>query len=161
MQWIRTKYIACSLQIKPTGNSKAQMIRRLPMSGTESTSGTGSDGREYINYLPLGELRSSEDYHDAAFIFQHGTSPDDFLLAHVLATTAVSLGDAASRWIVAATLDRYLQSIKRSQVFGTQYFQEDSPKPWTQESYDRDLLPDALRVIFGVPTRLRTAEDPR
>jgi hypothetical protein len=110
--------------------------------------------------LAAGELKSAQDFHDAAYIFQHGDSPDDFLLAHVLATVAVAKGDGSSLyggglWIAAASLDRYLQSIKTcseqqgSQVFGTQYGQVDS-KPWTQGPYDRNLMPDALRVLFGV-----------
>ena len=30
-------------------------------------------------------------------------------------------GGSADKWIAAATLDRYLQSINQPQVFGTQY----------------------------------------
>jgi hypothetical protein len=66
-------------------------------------------------------LQSGADFHDAAFIFQHGDTPDDYLLAHVLAMAAVAKGDGRGRWIAAATLDRYLQSIGQPQVFGTQY----------------------------------------
>src|SRR5579864_3350662 len=29
-----------------------------------------------------GGLKTGEDYHDAAFIFQHGDAPEDYLLAH-------------------------------------------------------------------------------
>ncbi len=100
--------------------------------------------------LAEGKLTSAQDFHDAAFIFQHGDDPDDFLLAHVLAIAAVAKGDAGSQWIAAATLDRYLQKIQHPQIFGTQYFQQ-PPKPWTQEPYNRVLVPDALRAIFGVP----------
>ncbi len=103
--------------------------------------------------LTKGELQSAQDYHDAAFIFQHGSKPQDYLLAHILATAAVAKGDANSLWIAAATLDRYLQSIDKSQVFGTQYFQPDESRPWTQEPYDRELIPDCLRSVFGVPIR--------
>lgn len=71
--------------------------------------------------LDSGALKSASDFHDAAFIFQHGDKADDYLLAHVLAMVAVSKGDPRGRWIAAATLDRYLQFIGRPQVFGTQY----------------------------------------
>jgi hypothetical protein len=100
--------------------------------------------------LAEGKLTAARDFHDAAFIFQHGEKPDDFLLAHVLAVAAVAKGDASSQWIAAATLDRYLQNIKQSQIFGTQYFKV-GDKPWTQEPYDRELMPDSLRKVLGVP----------
>ena len=71
--------------------------------------------------LNQGALQSGADFHDAAFIFQHGDTPDDYLLAHLLAMSAVAKGDGRGRWIAAATLDRYLQSIGQPQVFGTQF----------------------------------------
>jgi len=84
-------------------------------------------------------------------ILQHGGTPADFLLAHIPATTALSRGHGESRWLAAATLDRYLQSLDRPQVFGTQYRQQDSA-PWTQGAYDRQFLPDSLRGDHGVPS---------
>jgi hypothetical protein len=71
--------------------------------------------------LESGTLKTAEDFHDAAFIYQHGQTPDDYLLAHVLGTVAVAKGDASSLWISAASLDRYLQAMNQPQVFGTQY----------------------------------------
>ena len=38
--------------------------------------------------LNQGVLQTGEDFHDAAFIFQHGDKADDCLLAHVLAMMA-------------------------------------------------------------------------
>ncbi len=101
--------------------------------------------------LWAGALRTGEDYHRAAMIFQHGETPADFLLAHILATTALSKGHRESRWLAAAALDRYLHSAGQPQVFGTQYEQKDSA-PWSQGAYDRDLLPDSLRADHGVPS---------
>ena len=96
--------------------------------------------------IDAGGLKTGEDYHDAAFIFQHGDAPEDYLLAHILAMVGVAKGNLESRWIGAATLDRYLQSLKQKQVFGTQYFQSGA-SPYTQEPYDRKLrksrLPDS------------------
>src|SRR5438876_7541294 len=62
--------------------------------------------------LSAGALQTAGDFHDAAFIYQHGQTPDDYLLAHVLATVAVQKGDSKGLWISAATLDRYLNSIR-------------------------------------------------
>ena len=75
--------------------------------------------------LASGKLSTGPDFHDAAFIYQHGNEPDDYLLAHLLAMTSVAKGDLDSRWIAAATLDRYLQAIGQPQVFGTQYLNPD------------------------------------
>lgn len=106
--------------------------------------------------LEAGEIVTAQDFYHAAFLFQHGAEPDSYLLAHVLATRALSLGMGKAEWIAAATLDRFLQSIDRPQVFGTQY-------GWTEETgatmepYDRDLLDDRLRSAAGVETFLQQA----
>lgn len=84
---------------------------------------------------------------------------------------AVLKGDASSKWISAASLDRYLQAIGKSQVFGTQYLDKSylyalkhkdernlqnrskaNEKGKTQEPYEKDLVPDSLRDDFCVPT---------
>lgn len=125
---------------------------------------------EARSLLAAGELRTAQDFHDAAFIFQHGHEPDDYLLAHILAIEAIVKGDESSKWIAAATLDHYLQAIGQKQVFGTQYLSrgylyvlqhKDDPNAMksteahqqgnTQDPYDRTLVPDALRGDFCVP----------
>ena len=104
--------------------------------------------RELLN---AGALRTAKEFRMAAFIFQHGNAPDDYLTAHVLALVGVAKGDRESRWIAAATLDRYLLSVKQPQVFGTNYSQKDASSPLTQEPYHRDLIPDSLRAALCVP----------
>jgi hypothetical protein len=107
--------------------------------------------------LDSGALETGEDFKDASFIFQHGDKPQDYLLAHILAVAAISKGDTSARWTAAATLDRYLQSIKQPQVFGTQYHLMDpraSPRSSTQAPYEKNLLPDALRKDFCVPSSI-------
>ena len=111
--------------------------------------------REAHKLLDAGTVKTGQDFEDASLIFQHGDTPQDYLLAHVLAMAAMSKGDTAARWIAAATLDRYLQSVKQPQVFGTQYmWKEMKPKPHgaTQAPYDKDLVSDALRREFCVAT---------
>jgi hypothetical protein len=103
-------------------------------------------------FLERGALRSGRDFEQAAFIFQHGFSSDDFLLAHILATAAVAKGDTKARWIAAATLDRYLQSLQQRQVFGSQFNNPDrQPGHWTLEPLDQTLIPDSVRHIFCSP----------
>jgi hypothetical protein len=101
--------------------------------------------------LDAGELRAGEDYYNAAFIFQHGDAPSDYLLAHVLANAALALG-ADAAWISSATLDRYLHNIGQMPVFGGGF----TPQPdgsLKLDEFDAALIPDSVRRIFGVPTR--------
>ena len=98
--------------------------------------------------LDNGELVTGADLFGAAFIFQHGREPRDYLLAHTLAVRSLGLGFKNAEWIAAATLDRYLQSIGQPQVYGTQYrFPEEGGV--TMEPYDRALLVDSLRKATG------------
>lgn len=103
--------------------------------------------------LTAGALHTAEDYEHAAFIFQHGSKADDYLLAHTLAMVAVGKGDKSSLWIASATLDRYLMMIGKPQVYGTQF-----RGSMGQEPYDRNLVSDALRSELGVPGLARQAE---
>ena len=100
--------------------------------------------------LEKGLLHSGPDFDHAALIFQHGTTSNDYLLAHVLAVIAVSKGQSGAVWISAATLDRYLQSLHQAQIFGTQY-KDLNKDPSTQEPYNRGLISDTLRAYMGVP----------
>jgi hypothetical protein len=100
--------------------------------------------------LEKGLLHSGPDFDHAALIFQHGTTSNNYLLAHVLAVIAVSKGQSGAVWISAATLDRYLQSLHQPQIFGTQY-KVLNKDPSTQEPYNRSLISDALRTYMGVP----------
>ena len=108
--------------------------------------------------LDQGALHSGDDFYHAAFVYQHGDKPDDFLKAHILAMVAVGKGRPDGKWIAAATLDRYLQNIGRSQVFGTQYFIPNGGTV-TQEPYDRALMSDALRTAMGVPPIAKQTEE--
>ena len=100
--------------------------------------------------LEKGLLHSGPDFDHAALVFQHGTTSNDYLLAHVLAVIAVSKGQSGAVWISAATLDRYLQSLHQPQILGTQY-KVLNKDPSTQEPYNRGLVSDALRTYMGVP----------
>jgi hypothetical protein len=100
-----------------------------------------------------GKLISADDLYYAAFIFQHGDEPNDYLLAHSLAVAATALGKKDGAWIAAATLDRYLQAIGQKQIYGTQYRNSPATGP-TMEPYDRTLVPDALRRTLDVPAQV-------
>lgn len=103
-----------------------------------------------MRLLNAGALHSGEDFEWAANIFQHGSEPNDFLLAHTLALVAVRKGYSDGTWIAAASLDRYLQAMKQPQIYGTQFLHPDD-KPTSQEPYNRTLISDMLRRLLGVP----------
>ncbi|VXB78942.1 hypothetical protein [Brevundimonas sp. G8] len=100
--------------------------------------------------LDADALQTGEDYRAAAFVFQHGSTPEDYLLAHSLAVAAVAKGAPEGAWIAAATLDRYLQMTDKPQIYGTQT-RKTRDAPATLEPYDRALVPDSLRTALGVP----------
>ncbi len=103
-----------------------------------------------LELLNQGKLHTGADFLHAAFVFQHGDKPADYLLAHTLAMAAVKQGRPDASWIAAATLDRYLQNIGQPQVYGTQFTVKGNA-PATQAPMDGKLVPDSLRRIFGVP----------
>ena len=130
-----------------------QRARMQPNPDWPAVTRTDAERREQTHkLLAAGALHTGKDYEEASFVFQHGNSPQDFLLAHTLAMVAVSKGDSTAIWIAAATLDRYLQKIGQPQIYGTQ-FQHSEKSGWTQDPYDRSLVSDALRRQLGVPSQ--------
>jgi hypothetical protein len=101
--------------------------------------------------VAAGSLASGDDYWHAAFVLQHGSEPNDFLLAHTFAIIAAARGRPDATWIAAATLDRYLQKSGRPQIYGTQFNTSFETRTTTQDPYDRALVSDALRAALGVP----------
>lgn len=99
--------------------------------------------------IAAGRLKTGDDFLHAAFVYQHGDSPEDILTAHALAIAATARGRPRASWIAAASLDRYLQRIGRPQIYGTQFVKPGTK--WTQEPYHRELISDALREASCVP----------
>jgi hypothetical protein len=97
-----------------------------------------------------GKVKSAQDYHHAALIFQHGESTNDFKKAHELATKAVALGDESARWLFAATLDRYLISMGKPQKYGTQ-FKLNNNGEWELGEPIDPTVTDKERAKYNVP----------
>ncbi len=100
--------------------------------------------------IKTGALHSADDFYHAAFVYQHGETPEDFLLAHVLAMVSLARGKTEADWIAAATLDRYLTHTNHPQIFGTQSTTPNGGKT-TRDPCDCGLIPDALRTALHVP----------
>jgi hypothetical protein len=130
-----------------------QRVRQSTQIDWKTVSRSDADRRGATKkLLSTGSLHTGKDFEEAAFVFQHGDSASDYLLAHTLAMVAVAKGNVTSIWIASATLDRYLQKIGQKQIYGTQYL-SNAKKEWTQEPYDRELVSDALRQQLGVPVQ--------
>jgi hypothetical protein len=108
--------------------------------------------------LAGGKVNTGRDYYFAALIFQHSETSENLLLAHILAVTSVAKGDKSGGWLSAATLDRYLWSIKHPQVFGTQY-QTGSDNKETMEPYDRIAISDKIRAVWGLNSLAEQEKD--
>lgn len=103
-----------------------------------------------------GAIRTAEDFHLAAVLFQHGEEPHHYLTAHVYATRAYNLGRRNANWLVASTLDRYLLSIDRPQLFGTQFeLGEDGMA--VPKSMDGAVNAETLRMALGISAELYEA----
>ena len=121
--------------------------------------------RQRVNELIVqGLLTAPDDYFHAALIFQHGETLQDIWQAHELAqkaaamvaTRAMSYKD--SRWLAAATLDRWLMYQGKPQKYGTQFVPDG--KRWRLWDIDPSTT-DAERAANHVPSlqeQLKQAE---
>lgn len=75
----------------------------------------------------LGEgcFKTAEDYAAASLIYQHGDSSDHYFQAFIWALRAVQLGYTQQKPLVAMTIDRYLISLGKKQLFGSQAYASD------------------------------------
>lgn len=101
--------------------------------------------------LDSGLVRTADDYFHAAMIFQHGEDSTAYRFAHHLATKAVELDSThnSARWLAAASWDRYLWSMGKSQWYGTQSIL--ILGKWTLEPLDRNAVTDEERAKWRVP----------
>ena len=77
--------------------------------------------QEVLDLMSRGEVNTANDLYRASVIFHHGATADDFLISHRLALLSSIQGHRGSRWLSAASLDRFLMSIDRPQIYGTQF----------------------------------------
>jgi hypothetical protein len=104
--------------------------------------------------LAAGSLKVADDFFHAAMVLQHGDKPEDYQLAHELASKAADMDpkQRVARWLAAAAKDRYLWSVGKPQIYGTQFKRSSADGPWTIDPIDEKALTDEERVKAGVPT---------
>ncbi|WP_088889885.1 hypothetical protein [Leptolyngbya ohadii] len=104
-------------------------------------------------------LQTGADYYHAALILQHGSEPEDYLLAHEFCIVAIGKGEERAKWLAAASEDRFLMSIDRPQRFGTQYRSEPDDPDRRVRLYATDpRVTDGLRREFNAPSLAEAQE---
>lgn len=93
--------------------------------------------------LDANAVNSGDDLEKAAFIFLHGDSREDLMLAHALSLAALGKGYKRAVWISAATFDKLLEIEGKPQLFGTQK---------TVSKQESSLIPNGLKSMMQIPT---------
>ena len=101
--------------------------------------------------LDSNKIKTAKEYSQAAMIFQHGEDSTDYKKAILLMKKAIEMDSTISKWLFAAATDRYLLSLGKAQIYGTQFIQEGNG-PWVLKDYDTTAVDDNERMIYGVGT---------
>jgi tetratricopeptide (TPR) repeat protein len=101
--------------------------------------------------LDSNKVRSSLDYNNAALIFHHGEDSVAYGMAVKLMKKSIELDSTRNKWFLAVITDRYLLSINKPQIYGTQYIRLDN-KIVVREEMDSTKITDAERIEYGVET---------
>ncbi|MDF1695563.1 MAG: tetratricopeptide repeat protein [Saprospiraceae bacterium] len=140
-----------------------QMERSSHLIDTSSTIQNDSIRRQTVyNFMKNNTLKTSNDYQNAALILQHGKDSSDFRQAVELMEKSIALNPYADKWLLAATTDRYLLSIGKKQIYGTQYQKlRNKESKWQIMDIDPTQITDAQRAEYGVETWARQQEKMR
>lgn len=108
--------------------------------------------------LKAGDVRTADDYFNAALIFQHGDAVEDTELALALATTATRLDSSKkdAKVLTAQAWDRILVKRGKPQWYGTQFFKDTSTGKWEMSPMDPTAVTEAQREALGIPTLAET-----
>ncbi len=109
--------------------------------------------KQVAEILRKGDVKTSEDYYNAALVYQHGETADDIRLAYSLASIAVALDpeDKAAKWLAAAAWDRIMMRVGQPQWYGTQYSRPKDSEAWQLYKIDETVVSDEERKRLGVP----------
>lgn len=101
--------------------------------------------KEILSEIDIEEIWNC---HYLAYLFQHGETIEDYKNAHKYAKKAVDMGSNVTKWLYAATLDRWLVAQGKPQKYGTQFRQVNGK--WELLPVDSTIT-DEERVKYGVP----------
>jgi hypothetical protein len=95
-------------------------------------------------------LSQAQDFYHAAFLMQHGEELEHWWKAHELARKGAELGEHKARYLVAASLDRYLMRQGQPQKYGTNGIWDEKLGRWRVWDYDPTTT-DQERAQWAVP----------
>ena len=107
--------------------------------------------------LDSNKVRTSTDYNNAALIFHHGEDSIAYRMAVELMKKSIELDSTRNKWLLAAATDRYLLSINKPQIYGTQYKRLDNNSV-VREKMDSTKITDAERIECNVETLAKQRE---
>lgn len=98
-----------------------------------------------------GLLQTPDDMYNAAMIYQHGDKPEHYLRAMELSRKAGERGHPDGKRFSALAEDRYLLSIGKAQIWGTQFSRKTADGPWRlTEPFESGTKTDAERKEIGL-----------
>ena len=104
-------------------------------------------------------INTAEDFYHAAWIMNHGDTPDDARSGHMFALRSSELGYRPARWLAAATYDRWQMYQGKPQKYGTNYvYDGQRDRLWDVDPQTTD----EERAAWDVPPlaeQLRKAEE--
>ena len=159
-------FLILFVTLASVGYGQNQLLRQLAKEDQDSRNGKKiartDDERVKIvlSLIGTGEVKVPEDKFNAALVLEHtgltfrdkqlvSKSPDNYLLAHHLFKSAWEAGFKDARYLVAASIDRYLTFTEGRQLYGTNRLvnQETGKEEWVP--IDRNVS-DSERAKYGV-----------
>jgi hypothetical protein len=109
---------------------------------------------QVLQLLADGNIRTADDYLNAAVIFQHGDSIQDTQLALAFATTATRMAPSNrdAQILRVDAWDRIMQESGKPQWYGTQYVRSKATGKWELYPTDPNAVTDAQRKAIGLPS---------
>lgn len=107
--------------------NKISNIKKINQNGIDQLNSNDLSRRKRVGEI-MGEgcLKTAADYTAASIIYLHGDVPDHYYQAFIWANKASVLGDTEQKRLVAMSIDRYLVSIGKKQLFGSQFQASDT-----------------------------------
>jgi len=105
-----------------------------------------------LEILRRGQARTSGDFLHAAYVFQHGSTVEDFRLALSLSWVAATIDpkNEEARWLTASAWDRLLKEQGQPQWYGTQ-IEKFADSPWQIYEIQEGVVTDEQRKQMSVP----------
>lgn len=107
-----------------------------------------------LEILKAGDVRTADDYLNAALVFQHGEAIEDTELALALATTAsrIDANNKDAKVLVAQATDRILVKLGKPQWYGTQFSKNKATGKWEMPPTDPGVISEGQREAMGIPS---------